>query len=1614
MATPEDFIAQPSEEGLSNLTKVQLCAVAEHYELTLTTLEKSLKETLFKSIKSQLVLKGVLESDSDQLQFEKLKAEREARFLREKEIESERALEVRKLEHELQLKRMEMEEREHEREHALTLKKLDLELKQLPSQPPSPAHQQPGFDVTKNIRLVPPFIEKDVEKYFSHFERVATTLKWPENVWPLLLQCVFTGKAQEVFSALGLEQAMNYEDLKTAILQAYELVPEAYRQKFRKTRKSEQQTFVEFAREKERLFDRWCCSQEADSREDLRQLVLIEDFMNCLPEAVAVHLCEQEVQKLHEAAVLADKFVLTHKRVPGSGWVSHQSRTRPLVNSQQQYGGGNDAPRSSPPANASRPPYNNTEIICNYCKKVGHMKYDCVELRKRKEKDKGKSKSFGLVTSCGSTLFSLNDTLSVGPVVASKQDKCEVDADYTPFVTKGSVSLPDGHCSVPVRILRDTGAAQSFMLSGVLPLSDSTYTGTHVLVRGFEMTPVQVPLHRVCLSSKLVKGDVVVGVRQGLPVPGISFILGNDLAGGKVWGNTEAVSPPVVSDSVPEVPPKPDQCARRHPDVFPSCAVTRAMVKRGLDSDLVSLNDTFLTKPDLVSSSDSSQSPVGELETTNTNLDDSTGGGDDADGESKSVKVAPPLGVINGDSEVTILSSNELERCSLPDLFKVSREELIKEQLVDSSLKPLFVLASQEKPEDESSYFVQDGLLCRRYVFQKENFTNSFVQVVVPCKFRKAVLDLAHNEVAGHTGVRKTYDRIVRRFCWPRLRRDVSSYLKTCHVCQLTGKPNQQIPVAPLQPIPAVSNPFEYLIVDCVGPLPRSKAGHLYLLTVMCQSTRYPIAYPLRSITTKSVLKALTNFMSTFGIPKVLQSDRGSNFMSKQFARALRQLKAKHNISSAYHPQSQGALERFHQTLKSLLRSYCVELGSDWEEGLPWLLLAIREVVQESTGFSPNELVFGHAVRGPTAVLADEWCTAETPVNVLDYVSGFRYRLYEARAAARRKLGKAQSKMQRLYNRRAKQRSFKLGDKVLALLPILNSPFQAKFGGPYEIVKCFNDHNYVISTPDRRKKVQVCHINLLKPYFSPLPAAPVGLIATTQLGGSSDPDYVVSSVGNGSESLDFVSEESSEGVRGPSQAIVEGRLRNSEFLAELPLHLSHLNDMEKTDIIGLIEFFPALFPDVPTRTSVIEHDIDVGGALPIKQHAYRVNPRKKELLQKEVDYLLAHDLAEPSFSAWSSPCLLVNKPDGTFRFCTDYRRLNSVTKPDCYPLPRCDDCIDRVGSAKFVSKFDLLKGYWQVPLTVRAKELSAFVTSDNFLQYRVMPFGVRNAPATFQRLVNLVLAGMKGCDAYLDDVVLYSTNWTHHLQQINELFTRLANANLTINLAKCEFGKASVTYLGKIVGGGQVRPVGAKIEAICNFTTPENRRELRRFLGMAGYYRAFCKNFSSVVTPLTNLLSPKVQFQWSPSCQEAFDNVKLLLASSPVLSAPDFDRPFSVAVDASESGAGAVLLQVGLDGVEHPVAYFSRKFNRHQQVYSTVEREALALILAVQHFEVYLGSSPSPIDLFTDHNPLVFIDRMRNQNQRIMRWSLILQQYPLKIQHIRGKDNIVADALSRV
>jgi len=281
----------------------------------------------------------------------------------------------------------------------------------------------------------------------------------------------------------------------------------------------------------------------------------------------------------------------------------------------------------------------------------------------------------------------------------------------------------------------------------------------------------------------------------------------------------------------------------------------------------------------------------------------------------------------------------------------------------------------------------------------------------------------------------------------------------------------------------------------------------------------------------------------------------------------------------------------------------------------------------------------------------------------------------------------------------------------------------------------------------------------------------------------------------------------------------------------------------------LILQFGQLFPDVPGKTECVFHGVDVGDATPIKQHPYHVNPNKLKYLRKEVEYMLEHGIIEPSQSKWDLPCIFMPKKDGTYHFCTDFRKVNLMTKTDSYPIPRVEDFIDRIGHAKYISKLDLLKGYWQVPLTLRVKEISAFVTPVRFYQYKVMSFSMKNSPATFQCMINRITANFEGCEVYIDGIVVFGSTWKQHLERVHELFRRLRVANLTVNLVKSDFGHACVTYLGHVMGQGQVKPVTAKVEAIINYPVPNSKRKVMRFLGMSGYYRKFCKNFSSVCDP---------------------------------------------------------------------------------------------------------------------------------------------------------------------
>ena len=799
---------------------------------------------------------------------------------------------------------------------------------------------------------------------------------------------------------------------------------------------------------------------------------------------------------------------------------------------------------------------------------------------------------------------------------------------------------------------------------------------------------------------------MVIGIKPSLPFKGVHLLLGNDLAGDKVVVN------PLVTDA-PNIGQTDDPIEQEIPDLYPSCAVTRAMAKKAIlkssNSD-IDLTDTCI-----------GQYFNNEIKKS---LDPSLS---DTQTDSSMSCHSPPRSIDQG-------------------YDTLSKSQLIQEQQTDPEISKLIFRAL---PEDEISqvpmcYYIKNGILKRKwrpYDVPADDEWAVYHQIVVPKSYRHEILSIAHESpMSGHLGINKTYHKIINHFYWSGLKSDVSKYCKTCHTCQMVGKPNQTIRKAQLQPIPAFDEPFSRILIDCVGPLPRTKSGNEYLLTIMCTSTRFPEAIPLRNIKIKSIVKALIKLFTFVGLPKSVQSDQGSNFMSGIFQQVMHELGIKQYRSSAYHPESQGALERFHQTLKNMIRSYCFDTEKDWDEGIQFLLFAVRESVQESLGFSPFELVFGHSVRGPLKLLKETFLSNdETPLNLLQYVSDFRNRLSRACEVARSNLKKSQGKMKARYDNHVMDRKFKPGDKVLALLPIPGRPLQVRYFGPYTIDKKTSDLNYIINTPGRRKNKQMCHVNMLKEYFD-------------RDSSISKPNTVVNTVPQ--ESNVFEPEVNSDFIDksdpGPS------KLENSDILRNLNNKLSHLEPSQQEELKQLIHEYEHLFPDISTRTDKIYHDVIVEDSKPIKQHPYRMNPLKQKYLQDEVKYLLENDFIEPSQSNYSSPCILVPKSNGTYRMCTDYRKVNSVTKTDSFPIPRIDDCIDKVGNSKYVTKFDLLKGFWQVPLTDRAKEVSAFATPNGLYQYKVMPFGMKNSPATFQRLVNNVICGLDGCDAYIDDVIIYS------------------------------------------------------------------------------------------------------------------------------------------------------------------------------------------------------------------------------------------------------------------
>ena len=467
----------------------------------------------------------------------------------------------------------------------------------------------------------------------------------------------------------------------------------------------------------------------------------------------------------------------------------------------------------------------------------------------------------------------------------------------------------------------------------------------------------------------------------------------------------------------------------------------------------------------------------------------------------------------------------------------------------------------------------------------------------------------------------------------------------------------------------------------------------------------------------------------------------------------------------------------------------------------------------------------------------------------------------------------------------------------------------------------------------------------------------------------------------------------------------------------VPLDLSEstLTAAQKVQLQSLVNEYRDIFalsPEELGRTDLVQHRIDTGDHPPIRQRPYRVSDKQRGIIEEHVTDMLNRGIIQPSVSPWASPVVLVKKKDNTDRFCVDFRRLNAVTRKDSFPIPRVDDTLDALNGTQFFSTMDLISGYWQVGVHADSREHTAFITYGGLYEFLVTPFGLANAPSTYQRLMEYVLRNLtyKICLIYLDDILVYSRTFMEHLDHLRQVFDRLRHANLKLKPSKCNFVCTKVNYLGHVVSPKGIAPDPDKISAVKDFPRPHNVKTVRSFLGLANYYRRFVKDFAKIAAPLKQLLRKDHKFAWTSQCEDAFKALKEALTSAPILAFPNFSEMFHLFVDASNDGIGATLGQIQ-NGKEVAIAYGGRDFNSAERNYSTTEREALAVIFGIKKFEPYLHGRK--FILHTDHHSLKWLMNITDPTGRLARWTLLVQQHDFEIRHRPGASHANADALSR-
>ena len=939
-------------------------------------------------------------------------------------------------------------------------------------------------------------------------------------------------------------------------------------------------------------------------------------------------------------------------------------------------------------------------------------------------------------------------------------------------------------------------------------------------------------------------------------------------------------------------------------------------------------------------------------------------------------------------------------------IVNLTSTEFKKLQETDKSLDKLrkkIESDSVERPRQWGTevYYIdqKNGLMYRQFTSPPEKGSVVHKQLVLPHSLRESVLEVAHDSIlGGHLATKKTYDRVTSNFFWPGAYDDVSRYCQSCDICQRTI-PKGRCGKTPLVAMPIIGEPFARVAIDLVGPLPMSGRKHRWILTLVDCATRYPEAIPMKGIDTIECAEELANIFSRIGIPQEILSDRGSQFVSDLMREISRLLSVRQLQTTPYHAQCNGLVERWNGTLRRMIQKMAAEKPSDWDRYIPALLFSYREVAQASLGFSPFELVYGRSVRGPMSVLRDIWADEdinEQTKTTYQYVLELRERLESTCKLAHDELRKAQGNQHKWFNKKAKAKHLKEGDQVLLLLPTKLNKLEMQWQGPFDIIKKVRENDYVINLDGQHK---MFHANMLRKYLvrKTIDNGMVILCGCRHLeiatGGMAENDSL--------EETDTCEERSDDIKYCP--------LRATQTWKHVKIS-TDLNEDQQREVRQLLEEYSDVSTDIPGKTNLAECNIELTDDTPFRVKAYPVPYALKKEMDKEVSEMMKADIIESSVSEYASSPVVVRKPDGSVRYCIDFRKLNAMF--DAEPVPNQEVILNRMGGDNFISRLDLTKGFWQVPIKEEDRKYTAFSTDQGLMHFKYMPFGLVNALAIFCRMVRKLLYDVNYVGAYVDDIVPHTATWDDHMHTLRQVLQKLRQHGLTAKPSKCEIGYAKLDLLGHVVGGGSIQPQDRKIEKILEMRKPETKKELRSFLGTVGFHQKYIDKYAEKGKALTDLLKKGEpnQIKWDAESNESFQTLKTALTQKPILRLPNFEKQFALQTDASDLGLGAVLLQEH-DGVNMPVMYISRKLIAAETRYSTIERECLALFWATKRLHVYLYGTEFILEIY--HQPLAFVNRANINNDRVMRWALHFQMYRYQVRIVKGSANTTADLLSR-